>query len=268
MEVFVLDLWWRSHQSSAHKSTYFQILQCVLVRYTRTPNQILHGNKDWSGSKHLDEAESDLSLGSRSFLHRVNDQVRNRQKQSLMEKTVKSILWYGECPGPQHCKHLYSWGRITQAIHIPSKILKISRWNRCWTYLRHWCSNNQTRYMEWRHFNWENSSWKYLSLNGDEQVISLQRTKVYVFSDSVLCLGKMNENPQSNLAWEDRLTWFESSSEYRTLYNATREKPCRKERRKESSEESHSTVKTNDEFDCKGSLNSVIFCISKPGEEK
>ena len=27
----------------------------------------------------------------------------------------------------------------------------------------------------------------------------------------------MNENPQSNYAWEDRLTWFKSSSEYRTL---------------------------------------------------
>ena len=65
--------------------------------------------------------------------------------------------------------------------------------------------------------NWEISSWKYLSLIGDEQVISLQRTKVYVFSDSVLCLGKMNENPQSNMAWEDRLTWFKSSPEYRTL---------------------------------------------------
>ena len=37
---------------------------------------------------------------------------------------------------------------------------------------------------------WENYSWKYLSLIGDEEVISLQRTKVYVLSDSVLCLGK------------------------------------------------------------------------------
>ena len=63
----------------------------------------------------------------------------------------------------------------------------------------------------------ENSSWKYLSLIVDEQVISLQRTKVYVCSDSALCLGKMNENPQSNYAWEDRLTWFKSSPEYRTL---------------------------------------------------
>ena len=57
--------------------------------------------------------------------------------------------------------------------------------------------------------NWEDSSWKYLSLVGDEQVISLLHTKVYVFSDSVLCLGKMNENPQSNIAWEDRLTCTE-----------------------------------------------------------
>ena len=48
--------------------------------------------------------------------------------------------------------------------------------------------------------NWEHSSWKYLSLIGDEQVISLQRTKVYVLSDSVLCLGKIHENPQSNTA--------------------------------------------------------------------
>ena len=63
--------------------------------------------------------------------------------------------------------------------------------------------------------NWEDSSWKYLSLIGDEQVISLQRTKVYVFSDSVLCLGKTNEDLQSNMAWEDRLTWFKSSEEYR-----------------------------------------------------
>ena len=65
--------------------------------------------------------------------------------------------------------------------------------------------------------NWEDSSWKYLSLTGDEQVISLQATKVYVFSDSVLCLGKIHENPQSNTAWEDRLTWFKTSQEYRNL---------------------------------------------------
>ena len=50
---------------------------------------------------------------------------------------------------------------------------------------------------------WEDSSWKYLSLVGDEQVISLLHKKDYVFLDSVLCFGKMNENPSPNTAWED-----------------------------------------------------------------
>ena len=27
----------------------------------------------------------------------------------------------------------------------------------------------------------------------------------------------MNENPQANYAWEERLTWFKSSSEYKAL---------------------------------------------------
>ena len=63
--------------------------------------------------------------------------------------------------------------------------------------------------------NWVDSSWKHLSLIGDEEVISLSHAKVYVFSDSVLCLGKMSKNPQSNTVWEDKLTWFKSSSQYR-----------------------------------------------------
>ena len=48
--------------------------------------------------------------------------------------------------------------------------------------------------------NWEDSSWKQLSSVNDEEVISLSHAKVYVFSDSVLCLGKVNQNPASNSA--------------------------------------------------------------------
>ena len=51
---------------------------------------------------------------------------------------------------------------------------------------------------------WEKHSWKYLSLIGDERIINLQRTKVYVFSDSVLCLGKIHQNPESNEAWKKK----------------------------------------------------------------
>ena len=59
--------------------------------------------------------------------------------------------------------------------------------------------------------NWGDSSWIHLSLIGDEEVIILSHAKFYVFSDSVLCLGKVHQNPQSNIVWEDKLTWFKSS---------------------------------------------------------
>ena len=64
---------------------------------------------------------------------------------------------------------------------------------------------------------WEKHSWKYLSSIGDERIINLQRTKVYVFSDSVLCLGKILEITQSNDAWEQRLGWLKSSQNYRNF---------------------------------------------------
>ena len=52
---------------------------------------------------------------------------------------------------------------------------------------------------------WEKQSWKYLSLIGDERTINLQRAKTYVFSDSVLCLGKIHQHPGANESWKDRL---------------------------------------------------------------
>ena len=55
---------------------------------------------------------------------------------------------------------------------------------------------------------WGKNSWKQLSLIGDETVINLQRTKVYVFSDSVLCLGKIHQHPESNEAWKERIGWI------------------------------------------------------------
>ena len=62
---------------------------------------------------------------------------------------------------------------------------------------------------------WENHSWKRLSLIGDETVINLQRTKVYVFSDSVLCLGKILQHPESNEAWKNRIAGVMSEKSYR-----------------------------------------------------
>ena len=164
-------------------------------------------------------AEPEMSLESRSFLHKVNDQVRKRQNQSLKDATkdsdkhsvirrmfMSSSLQASVFMGKNHSDNLHSIKNtedltMKQMIDISEKLI----------------SEQSDEIYEVNTINWEDSSWKYLSLVGDEEVVSLLHTKVCVFSDSVSCLGKMNENPQSIIAWEDRLTWFKSSPEYRAL---------------------------------------------------
>ena len=57
----------------------------------------------------------------------------------------------------------------------------------------------------------ESSPWKQLSLDDDEEGTSLSYAKIYVFLDSVLCLGKMNQNPIPNTVWGRQLEWFKDS---------------------------------------------------------
>ena len=60
---------------------------------------------------------------------------------------------------------------------------------------------------------WGKNSWRRLSLIGDETVINLQSTKVYVFSDSVLCLGRILQHP--NEAWKNRIAGVKAEKSYR-----------------------------------------------------
>ena len=71
---------------------------------------------------------------------------------------------------------------------------------------------------------WGKNSWKRLSLIGDETVINLQRTKVYVFSDSVLCLGRILQHPDSNEAWKNRIAGVKAEKSYRD-YDGINEEP-------------------------------------------
>ena len=54
-----------------------------------------------------------------------------------------------------------------------------------------------------------------LSLIGDERIINLQRAKVYVFSDSVLCLGKVHQILSPTKLWKKRIEWITTSQSYR-----------------------------------------------------
>ena len=71
---------------------------------------------------------------------------------------------------------------------------------------------------------WGKNSWKQLSLIGDETVINLQSTKVYVFSGSVLCLGKIHQHPESNESWKKRIEGITTDQSYRD-YDAINGEP-------------------------------------------
>ena len=151
------------------------------------------------------EAESELSLGSRSFLRMVSDQVRKRQKQSSKDATKdsdkNSVIWRMfmsstlQAPVFMGKNYSHTWHSIKNTEVLKMKLM--------FDISEKLISEQSDEIYGVNATNWEDSSWKHLSLVGGEKVISLSYTKVYVFSDSVLCLGKMNENPQSNNAWED-----------------------------------------------------------------
>ena len=75
-------------------------------------------------------AESDMSLKSRSFLHKVNDQVRKRQKQSskdaIEDSEEHSVIWVNVCVFNIASICVHDKELISQKIYIPSKIQKIS----------------------------------------------------------------------------------------------------------------------------------------------
>ena len=154
--------------------------------------------------------ESDLSLKSRSFLHRVNDRVRKMLDQSskdaMQDSNKHSLIWWvfmsstleaSVFMGKNYSENLHSIKNtedltMKQMFDISEKLT----------------TEQSDETYGVTPINWEDSSWKQLSLVSDEEVISLSHAKVYVFSDSVLCLGKMHQNPKSNTVWEDKLTWF------------------------------------------------------------
>ena len=164
-----------------------------------------------------DETELDLSVKSRSFVIRVNDQVRKRQKR------ISNVAGDGE-------EHSMIWGMFMSVTMETAVFIGKNFENNQNTIvntadltLKHMFDisaklvTEQDEISGLETIGWEKHSWKCLSLIGDERIINLQRTKVYVLSDSVLCLGKIHQNPDSNEPWKKRVEWITSSQSYRNF---------------------------------------------------
>ena len=141
------------------------------------------------------------------FVNKVNNQVRKRQRR------MSNVAGTGE-------EHSIIWGMfmavtMNAATFMGKNFSTIQNFIKNSEDLSARLVSEQDEISGLETIGWENHSWKHLSLIGDETVIILQREEVYVFSDSVLCLGRVHQHPQSNQAWKDRIGWIITDESYR-----------------------------------------------------
>ena len=119
-----------------------------------------------------DETESELSLGSRSFLHRVNDQVQKRQKkQSSLDATEDNE------------KHSVIWRMFIMSSTLQAFVFMVKNYSDNWHSIKNTkdltikqmfdiseklVSEQSDEIYGVKTINRENSPCKYLSLIGDE----------------------------------------------------------------------------------------------------
>ena len=167
---------------------------------------------------HQEEANSEnfvMGSDAAEFVDKVEDQVRNRQKRMsnvvesgeeysiiwrmFMAATLNAVTFMGKnFSSIQSNVKNHQDLTLKQIFDVTAQLV-----------------NNQDEINGLDKIQWEKYSWTRLSLIGDETVINLQSTKVYVFSDSVLCLGRVLQHPESNEAWKNRVAGIQSGKSYR-----------------------------------------------------
>ena len=108
----------------------------------------------------------------------------------------------------------HSWERISWIIKIPLWIQQISPWRKMFD-ISAKLVGEQDEIFNVDKIHWERTFMETSVIDWWRTVINLQRAKVYVFSDSVLCLGRVHQHPQSNKAWKERIGWIITDKSYR-----------------------------------------------------
>ena len=177
---------------------------------------------------HQEQAYSEnfvMGSDAAEFENKVRDQVRNRQKR------MSNVAESGE-------EHSIIWGMFMAATMNAATFIG-KNFSTIQSVVKNYedltlkqmfdvtaqLVNDQDEINGLDKIHWVKNSWTRLSLIGDETVINLQRTKVYIFfSDSVLCLGKVLQRPESNEAWKNRVAGARSEKSYKD-YDAINGEP-------------------------------------------
>ena len=118
------------------------------------------------------EAESEMPLESRSFLHRVNDQVRKRQYQSSKDATKDSdkhsVIWWMFMSATLQASVFMEKNYSDNLLSI--KNTEDLTMKQMFDVSEKLITERSDEIYGISTINWETSSWKYLSLVGDEEV--------------------------------------------------------------------------------------------------
>ena len=185
------------------------------VRY----GEIIHdGSGKPENVNYQEEAESEtfvMGSDAAEFVNKVEDQVRKRQKRmsNVAESGEEhSIIWGMFMAATMNAATFMGENFSTiQNFIMNSEDLTLKQKFDITAHL----VNDQEEINNSDYIHWGKISWTRLSLIGDETVINLQSTKVYVFSDSVLCLGRVLQHPDSNEAWKKRIEGITTDKSYR-----------------------------------------------------
>ena len=166
---------------------------------------------------HQEEANSEnFVMGSdgTEFVNQVRDQVRIRQKRmsSIAQScTEHSIIWRMFMATTLNAATFMGKNFSTiQSVVKNHESLTLKQMFDVTAKL----VNNQEEINCLDKILYGKNSWTHLSLIHDEVVINLQSTVVYVFSDSVLCLGKVLQHPECNEAWKNRVAGVRAERNY------------------------------------------------------
>ena len=116
--------------------------------------------------------------------------------------------------------------------------------------------NNQDEIHGLEKILWEKDSWTCLLLIGDETVLNLQSTKVYIFSDSVLCLGWIFQHPDSNEAWKKELQGSKPRKAAEIMTESMESRP------------NLSGTSSQDSQRCSSAVKSMIYCATLEKHQK
>ena len=210
-----VNSWDSLHKVDPHREEYLLGRNAHSARYGET----IHDRTGQPVSENLQEQAhfENFVMGSDSteFVNQVRDQVRIRQKRmsSIAEScTEHSIIWGMFMATTLNAATFVGKNFSTiQSVVKNHESLTLKQMFDVTAQL----VNNQEEINCLDKILYGKNSWAHLSLIHDEVVINLSSTKVYVFSDSVLCLGKVLQHPECNEAWKKRIEGITTEKNYR-----------------------------------------------------